>query len=642
MLNIEVQFCGLVLDLILIYFLHRHEHVGLRSEKLFRASLAINLTLIILDINSIFFIVFGDNLPAIVVDLACKIYLVSLLLASYMGFVYAYNDVKELRENQLFQLGARAFLIIGTIAVMASKIYYTHSDRDVYSYGPSAILTYVFAPVYIICSFFVTFLYRKKMNVHRKRAVRAWMFIVIVAAVVQFLFPKLLLVGFASSIGMLIMYAELENPEVYIDRTTGVFSFNCLMDYMVQLFDMHKRFACMGVCLSEEWHMSRDERKQVLLSIAEYLHGFSGTKLFRGLGNDFILVYEPDEDSDDYSIACKDDIGFVRQRFENPFEGWELQAKFIYLPDNRILENGRELMLLYQDYRMEIMDDRSHLFTIDREAIERERDFLRITREINEALEEDRIEVYLQPIYSVEDDRFVSAEALARMRDRNGEIVMPGIFIPVAEESGQIERLGEYVFERTCVYMEKENLRRLGIRYIEVNLSAVQCENEELSGRFRDILQNHGLRPDAVNLEITESSALTDRELFLENLDRLKSAGVSFSLDDFGTGESNLNYIVDMPVDIVKFDRSMVQDYFRSERAKVVMNATIRMIKELGLSVVAEGVETREQFDMMTAIGVDYIQGFYFSKPLPLEEFRTFVEKYNRKAEKPVDNRQFP
>ena len=138
--------------------------------------------------------------------------------------------------------------------------------------------------------------------------------------------------------------------------------------------------------------------------------------------------------------------------------------------------------------------------------------------------------------------------------------------------------------------------------------------------------------PRYINLEITESSTLHYRNILLENMNLLSDLGCSFSLDDFGTGESNLNYIVDMPVQIVKFDRDMVQNYFRNDRAKIVMRATVSMIKTMGLKIVAEGVETKEQLDAMEELGVDYIQGYYFSKPLQEKDFLRFIETNNRVA----------
>ena len=156
-----------------------------------------------------------------------------------------------------------------------------------------------------------------------------------------------------------------------------------------------------------------------------------------------------------------------------------------------------------------------------------------------------------------------------------------------------------------------------------------QCENPHLSAKYDDIMKKLGVSPSEVNLEITESSTLNQRSILLENMNKLMNLGCNFSLDDFGTGESNLNYIMDMPVKIVKFDRGMVQEYFTNEKARVVITATVNMIKELGLQTVAEGIETSEQFEEIRELGIDYIQGFYFSKPLEKNEFIRFINEKN-------------
>ena len=142
-------------------------------------------------------------------------------------------------------------------------------------------------------------------------------------------------------------------------------------------------------------------------------------------------------------------------------------------------------------------------------------------------------------------------------------------------------------------------------------------------------MKKMGVTPSEVNLEITESSTLNQRRILLDNMQKLKDIGCEFSLDDFGTGESNLNYIMDMPVKIVKFDRSMVQEFFTNDKAKVVITATVDMVKQLGLQTVAEGVESKEQYEEIKNLGIDYIQGFYFSEPLSKNDFISFLSERN-------------
>ncbi len=137
------------------------------------------------------------------------------------------------------------------------------------------------------------------------------------------------------------------------------------------------------------------------------------------------------------------------------------------------------------------------------------------------------------------------------------------------------------------------------------------------------------MHPDCINLEITESASMSAKKTLLGNMRRLREYGVHFSLDDFGTGQSNLNYIVEMPVDIVKFDREMSQAFFRDEKAQYVMNAAMQMIQGMQLKIVSEGIEDKQQYLEMEKLGIDYIQGYYFSKPLPEKEFLEFLHKNN-------------
>ena len=188
-----------------------------------------------------------------------------------------------------------------------------------------------------------------------------------------------------------------------------------------------------------------------------------------------------------------------------------------------------------------------------------------------------------------------------------------------------ILKLGEMVFSKVCKFISETPLNELGVEYIEVNLSVIQCAHRSLAADYMSIMNKYGVNPSKINLEITETASAGTKKILLENMAILRDFGVSFSLDDFGTGQSNLNYIAEMPVDIVKFDRHMVQAYFMSRKARYVMSAAINMARGMELDIVFEGVETREQQQEAERIGIDYIQGYYFSQPLPEMEFCRFL-----------------
>ncbi len=629
MLNIETQACGLVIDAILLYFYMRHDRVGLYSERIFGLSLLVNTLCVFFDILSVFGIVYEEFTHSFWTGVFCKVYLVSLVASAYLGFVYSFSDVYHLRKNNAFKTGVRCTAIAGVILVSVLPVHWQRTAVSVFSYGPSAMCTYVFAPLFIISSFLLTFIFAKQMNVHRRKAVRAWMLAELLAAVIQFVFPEILLVGFGASVGIVILYSELENPEAYTDRSTGCFSSSTLASYVRQCYETNRNFSIILITLSDELKVTQEIHQQVMVEISEFLHSFSSAKLFRGEGNNFALIY-PGKPGDTQAIESGLNLDVIRQRFEKPWaDTINLSAHFIYAKDSDIASSQDELSMMMNYYKEKSINDIKTIL-LTKESCSHIREVQATITEIKNAIANDKVEVFYQPIYSISDGRFVSAEALARLRDEDNNIIMPGRFIPVAEKYGYIEEIGEKVFRKTCHALTQTNMRELGIEYVEVNLSIAQCENSKLAATYQNIMEEFALAPNHINLEITESSALTKRNIMLDNMESLLALGCEFSLDDFGTGESNLNYIMDMPVQIVKFDRGMTQEYFKSERAQIVMNATIKMIKELGLKIVAEGIETQEQLATMANLGVDYIQGFYFSKPLPQAEFISYIANMNQ------------
>ena len=174
--------------------------------------------------------------------------------------------------------------------------------------------------------------------------------------------------------------------------------------------------------------------------------------------------------------------------------------------------------------------------------------------------------------------------------------------------------------------MQNERLHRKGIEYLEINLSAVQCNRPDLTNEFIMIINRTGVDPKMINLEITESMGISSTENLIHNMERLRHIGVQFSLDDFGTGFSNLDYLLELPINLVKFDKKMTQAYFESEKRRAVIGSVINMIKAAELKIVAEGVEEEYQLEELSNIDIDFIQGYYFSKPVPQDEFLKLLD----------------
>jgi len=215
---------------------------------------------------------------------------------------------------------------------------------------------------------------------------------------------------------------------------------------------------------------------------------------------------------------------------------------------------------------------------------------------------------------------------LVRLRDKKYGYVSPDLFIPAAEKNGAIYQIGEFVFEEVCKFLKSPEFLELGLDCIEINLSVAQCMQPDLAKHLIQIAKKHDVSPRLINLEITETAVENSREVMLNNLKELEAAGFRLSLDDYGIGYSNIQRIATLPLDIVKLDKTFV-DRVQQDNMQIILSNTIRMLKDLNLQIVVEGVETAEQLEYISGLHCDYIQGFYFSRPLPKKEFTSFIEK---------------
>ena len=238
------------------------------------------------------------------------------------------------------------------------------------------------------------------------------------------------------------------------------------------------------------------------------------------------------------------------------------------------------------------------------------------------ALKERRIEAYYQPIYSSIEQRIIGAEALARLNDPVLGFIPPDEFIHVAEQNGDIMELGRQMFENVCDFLSRQDVIQSGIRRINVNLSPAQCMSDQLSDELSDIATQRNIDMNLIDFEITESSAI-DLSLLLKQMLILQDQGASFSLDDFGTGTSNVTRLMHLPINTVKLDMHVVQSYFTGE--STVLPDLVRMFQNAKKEVVVEGIETIEMVHVMTKMGCDYLQGYYFSKPVPSEKFLDYM-----------------
>lgn len=283
-----------------------------------------------------------------------------------------------------------------------------------------------------------------------------------------------------------------------------------------------------------------------------------------------------------------------------------------------------------------LLSGRSNREVFESDMRERSLEVLHLEAEMRRALERDEFFLVFQPIVSLKKNKIISMEALIRWEKMDGTILSPGYFIPIAEESDMIIRIGAWVIEESILQLQKWILAGIEDVSISINLSARQFLNWNMVNYLKHTIAISKVPVSRIEVEVTESAAMKDIEFSKKILDNLSSFGISISLDDFGTGYSSLNYLKEFPISKMKLDQSFIRDLPEDRESAAIVSALIALGHALDQQIVVEGVENIEQLEFVREHNADHVQGYYISKPIALDNTEEFILKFNNTQSNPL------
>ena len=494
------------------------------------------------------------------------------------------------------------------------------SDTGEYSKGPLYNLIYVFAFYYIAACIFFTITNRKRLSRAEFIPVIAYNLVLCTGYIMRIIFPTYLLMNFFTLITIIVIYLSFENPALFTEEKSGAFNKKALL-YLLREIKSDCRPLILGFTIHNYNELreiySYTQTDKGLSLIGNYLkQTFPKLLPFYLHDGRFVLIGKNIEEMDLVHA-------YIQQRFEAP---WKTDDDIDMLLEVTFTKVKPELLscdrsMLFNAILATLAEldpvNSTHQY-IDFDDITKLEVNLHIKRAVEIAVEQNSIELFLQPVIDAKTHKLIGAESLARLRDPNGDYIPPQQFIPIAEKNGRINELGEQMFEKTCKFIKEHDIEAMGLSWINVNLSPIQFMRRDLEKRFTAILKKYNISPDKIHLEITEESMI-DFDLLHNLMYKMKKSGFLFVLDDYGRGYSNVARMKKCPFINVKLDMEFVWDYFK-EKDKI-LPTLVETIKQMGFTVTAEGIESLEMADAMKDIGCDFLQGFIFSKPIPAEEF---------------------
>lgn len=561
----------------------------------------------------------------------------TLITPLYILYLVAQTDTWHRLNNSRVQ---KIVLFVPCLVVLAAlvinpfrHIIFYLDGNDYYTRGSHFLLLYAAAVIYIVYGLFYICHYRKLFSKRRYTALVAIFPLMIMAVVIQYFFPAMVVEMFANACGLLFISMMIQRPEETIDIETGLGKLSAYVADMKRAFTNEKPVEIILINVANyntiRDMLGYDGMNEVLHKIADGMvqfnrkQGIEAELYYLGAGKfRFVIDYRHFDKTEDMAkqinASMKKDFRFNHMELNLvtcvciarcPEDIADVDSLLAFGNDLNTKAYTGEVLYACDIYKKEYYD------------IMRDMD-----RIIERALVERKFSVYYQPIYSVNEQRFNSAEALLRLKDDKYGFISPEIFIPAAEKSGAIHKIGAFVLDEVCRFIASEEYRTLQLDYIEINLSVAQCMQNDLANQVLETIDKYKITPDQINLEITETAASYSQKTMLENLSVLSEAGISFSLDDFGTGYSNMRRIASLPLHLVKLDKSFA-NMGENPRLQIVLQNTIQMIKAMNMKIVVEGIETEKLVQQFSDLQCEYIQGYYYSKPIPKEEFIDFIKE---------------
>lgn len=590
------------------------------------------------NILSIFCIANYKVLPLYICEVVTTSYFLILLLCPFFMADYCVDIATSFTNNKFIGFRINGFVQVIYILIVLINLrtgwIFKYDEIDGYVRGPLKNITYLITAFYSLYIMLTVFLNRQYLARRILFVFGLYPFVSFFFVAVQFFFPNVIMTGIASFASVFFAYLVIQSYLIEVDLSTGLMTEGRLRKRVT----MQKNKSVLFVFTIDNINLIQssmdiiDWNKMLLKIGSLFSSNFPNssyhisTNRFAGIGKTNSEVNQKAE----VIIKAITELGDGMNSFiPIPIDYYCASIDFSSEENDydSLMDIINIILTKAKENQLRTLQHCDEAIMVDRE---RKRYIYRILkRELD--LDSTQFQVWYQPIYSIEKQQFTYMEALSRLHGTELGDIPPQEFVYVAENRGLIERLGFVAFEKVCKFI---SANRELVKAVSINFSVYQMTNKRLVQNVLETIKRFELNPSNIIMEVTESTFIDNFEVVSNNMKRLSNAGVKFYLDDFGTGYSNLANVISLPFSTIKIDRSLVLMMEESERGVMLFMNLVKTFKDAGLKILVEGVETKNQNSLIEKAGVDYIQGFLFSRPLAEENCIEFLSKANLKNNK--------
>ena len=554
----------------------------------------------------------------------------------YFCILISRKEKIDIKKELLMAIPWAISMILILLTPLCRTIFYFDQNRQ-YLNGKCLFILYSIASFYIVLAIINVVVHKKDFLLIQRASIYFYGSATLAAVVYQAIFPTVLVTCFFMSISSMMIFLSIVNPGNFIDKEMDVLNTDAFIEVATEYTVTKPSFRVLGIQIIGLKYLndtiSLDTKSELLERVSMLLKSACEKYNIYRISETRVIVLIPDDDAVQNKIIERIHVVFSDSIRLGDFKiSLSDRIAILHYPTDADSVNDIE-SLIHSALDTIIDAEPGTVVHVERGMLDRKQRELQILQIMKTAIRRGDFYVVYQPIYSLKDGRFTTAEALIRLENDILGDISPEEFIPIAEKNGMILQIGEFVFETVCRFILHQKIWEKGIEYIHVNLSVIQCMQEKLADQLFGIMDMYNLDYRYINLEVTETAAVVSSDTLMTNMKRLIERNMNFSLDDFGTGFSNIASLIKYPFHTIKLDKYMVWDAMHNIKAEKIMRNIIDMVKLLEMEIVAEGAETTEQVDRLKEMGCDFVQGFYYSKPITRNEFIDLINDNNGRWE---------
>ena len=549
----------------------------------------------------------------------------ALLPYTLLCYIMTLHDNKLISVKKMLLAGIATILLVSIVLTnpFTEKLFYFDISAG-YVEGPWYRLMYYSALFHLAVILILVISWKKEFGPQKIKVILDILILCGCGVVIQLLYYPLLMTGFGMSLGILALFLTINNPNANRDSLTGVYNHLYLTRRSDELIAAGKSFHIITIYLYQLKHINKvagvEGGDYILQLTAKKLEELCGSRVFRITGKRFLVLAMSLQEYEYY-------ITQIKKMFETDMQMDADSSK----PATPVILSGivhgqklgaSGLMLEYAEY-LESLSMQNGMIEVIQDDQQTMDGFLynkKVEQYLHTAIAQDLFEVYYQPVYSTEKNDFVTLEALSRLHHPELGWIAPDVFIQIAEKNHMIEQITDLQFKRICMFINEHRGLMKKLFNIKVNLSSLDLMRSDCSSHFIRMMDDMDIQHDWIQFEITETVATEYNAGLGMVVDGFMAAGVRLCLDDFGSGYANLNTVMRLPFSAIKIDRTLLFDICNDKKRAMFYQSIIETFHRMGYSIVSEGVETEEEMSLLSSWGVDMIQGYYFSRPLPVEE----------------------